>query len=104
MENVYEALESAGLTLESIKGSKTSVYAGAFTDDSRAIMNEDPDVLLKYKPTGTSNSIISNRVSWFYDLRGASLTLDTACSSSLVAFHLGCQDLRNGDSEMVRFF
>lgn len=101
MENVYEALENAGLRLEDVRGSTTSVFAGAFTDDTRAILNEDPDVLHKYKPTGTSNSIISNRVSWFYDFRGCSLTLDTACSSSLVAFHLACNDLRQGASEMV---
>ncbi|KAK8039588.1 polyketide synthase PKS2 [Apiospora rasikravindrae] len=100
LENVYETLENAGLRLDDVKGSRTSVYAGAFTDDSRAIMNEDPDVLLKFKPTGTSTSIISNRISYFYDLKGTSLTLDTACSSSLVAFALGCQDLRNGGSEM----
>ncbi|GME45714.1 putative lovastatin nonaketide synthase protein [Neofusicoccum parvum] len=100
MENVYEALENAGLRLEDVRGSKTSVFAGAFTDDTRAILNEDPDILLKYKPTGTSNSIISNRVSWFYDFRGCSLTLDTACSSSLVAFHLACNDLRQGSSDM----
>ncbi|KAK8025057.1 polyketide synthase PKS2 [Apiospora arundinis] len=100
LENVYEALENAGLRLDEVKGSRTSVYAGAFTDDSRAIMNEDPDVLLKFKPTGTSSSIISNRISYFYDLKGTSLTLDTACSSSLVAFALGCQDLRNGGCEM----
>ncbi|KAL8336217.1 hypothetical protein RB601_000166 [Gaeumannomyces tritici] len=100
MENVYEALENAGLRLEDVRGSRTSVFAGAFTDDSRAVMNEDPDVVLKFKPTGTSNSIISNRVSYFYDLRGTSLTLDTACSSSLVAFALACQDLRAGASAM----
>ncbi|KAF4311943.1 putative lovastatin nonaketide synthase protein [Botryosphaeria dothidea] len=100
MENVYEALENAGLRLEDVRGSTTSVFAGAFTDDTRAILNEDPDVLHKYKPTGTSNSIISNRVSWFYDFRGCSLTLDTACSSSLVAFHLACNDLRQGASDM----
>lgn len=100
VENVYEALENAGLRLEDVRGSRTSVFVGAFTDDARAIMNEDPDVLLKFKPTGTSTSIISNRVSYFYDLRGTSLTLDTACSSSLVAFALGCQDLRAGASEL----
>ncbi|EKG09667.1 Beta-ketoacyl synthase [Macrophomina phaseolina MS6] len=100
MENVYEALENAGLRLEDVRGSKTSVFAGAFTDDTRAILNEDPDILPKYKTTGTSNSIISNRVSWFYDFKGCSLTLDTACSSSLVAFHLACNDLRQGASDM----
>lgn len=101
MENVYEAMESAGLRLEDMKGSNTSVFAGVFTDDTRMILNEDPDLPLKYKPIGASVAILSARVSWFYDLRGSCLTLDTACSSSLVALHQGCQDLRAGQSDMV---
>ncbi|KAJ4415838.1 Type I Iterative PKS [Gnomoniopsis sp. IMI 355080] len=100
MENVYEAMESAGLRLEDMKGSNTSVFAGVFTDDTRMILNEEPELPLKYKPIGASAAILAARVSWFYDLRGSSFTLDTACSSSLVALHQGCQDLRAGLSEM----
>ncbi|KAI6501122.1 Type I Iterative PKS [Pyricularia oryzae] len=100
MENVYEAMESAGLRLEDVKGSKTSVFAGVFTDDVRSILQEDPDLSVKYKPIGTSAAILAARVSWFYDLRGASFTLDTACSGSIVALHTGAQDLRAGLSDM----
>ncbi|OCL09856.1 thiolase-like protein [Glonium stellatum] len=60
----------------------------------------DPETKLKYKPMGTSNSILSGRISWFFDFKGPSLTVDTACSSSMVAFHLGCQNLRNHESDM----
>ncbi|GME26749.1 beta-ketoacyl synthase [Neofusicoccum parvum] len=100
LENVYEALENAGFTLGHVRGSKTSVFAGASNDDTRAILGVDPDLLLEHKHTGISNSIIANRVSWFYDFKGCSMTLDTACSSSLVALHLACNDLRQGQSEM----
>lgn len=34
-------MESAGLTLEDMKGSNTSVFAGVFTDDTRMILNEE---------------------------------------------------------------
>lgn len=95
-------MESAGLRLEDMKGSNTSVFAGQFTDDVRQILQEDPDVSVKYKPIGTSAAILAARVSWFYDLRGASFQLDTACSSSIVALHTGAQDLRAGFSDMVR--
>ncbi|EOD51962.1 putative polyketide synthase protein [Neofusicoccum parvum UCRNP2] len=44
--------------------------------------------------------MLSNRISHFYDLRGPSLTVDTACSSGLYAFHLACQSLRLGESEI----
>lgn len=97
MENVYEALENAGFTIEDVRGSKTSVFAGAANNG----IHLDPDVLLEHKHAGSSNSIIANRVSWFYDLRGCSMTLDTACSSSLVALHLACNDLRQEQSTMV---
>lgn len=44
--------------------------------------------------------MLSNRISHFYDLRGPSLTVDTACSSGLYAFHLACQSLLCGESEL----
>lgn len=56
------------------------------------------DTLL-YTTTGNGLTMMSNRLSWFYDLRGPSLTLDTACSSSLVALDLAVQNLRNSNSE-----
>ena len=55
-----------------------------------------------FKGTGSSASLLSNRLSWYYDLKGPSITLDTGCSSSLNAFHLACQSLRNNESDMVR--
>lgn len=51
--------------------------------------------------TGTGQSIISNRISYFYNLHGESMTIDTACSSSLIGLHLGAQSLKTGDSDMV---
>jgi acyl transferase domain-containing protein len=41
--------------------------------------------------------MLSNRLSYFYDLSGPSFTVDTACSASLVALHLACQSLRAGE-------
>lgn len=43
---------------------------------------------------------MSNRISHFYNLRGPSLTLDTGCSASLVGFHLACQSLISGESDL----
>ncbi|KEF55686.1 uncharacterized protein A1O9_08436 [Exophiala aquamarina CBS 119918] len=100
LENVYHALENAGLTLVDVSSSNTSVYVSGFNHDHLAVLNADPETTLKYKPTGTTNSLLSNRVSWFYDFKGPSITLDTACSSSMVALHLACQSLKTGESDM----
>ncbi len=47
--------------------------------------------------TGGGSAILPNRVSYFFNLKGPSISIDTACSASLVALHLACQALRNGD-------
>ncbi|KAI5459610.1 polyketide synthase [Mariannaea sp. PMI_226] len=101
MESVYHALENAGIPLDKATGSNTSVFSSGFNHDWLQLVNSDPEVKLKYKPMGTSNSIISGRISWFFDFKGPSLTVDTACSSSMVAFHLGAQSLRHGESDMT---
>lgn len=63
--------------------------------------NSDMELAPTYKETGVERSIRANRISWFYDFKGASYVVDTACSSSLVALYTGCQDLLLHDSEMV---
>ncbi|WP_459212158.1 beta-ketoacyl synthase N-terminal-like domain-containing protein [Aquimarina rhabdastrellae] len=43
---------------------------------------------------------MANRVSYFLNLHGPSMTLDTMCSSSLTAIHLACQDLKEGRTDL----
>lgn len=100
LENVYLALENSSLTLEQVAGSNTSVYVSGFNHDHLAILNSDPETTLRHRVTGLTNSMHSNRVSWFFDLKGPSVTIDTACSSSMAALHLGSQSLRTGESNM----
>lgn len=97
LETTYEALESAGYTLKQMRGSSTSVFIGAMTSDYHDIQARDLDTISRWHATGTSPSILSNRISYFFDLKGPSMTVNTACSSSLVALHQAVQSLRNGD-------
>ncbi|KAJ4388088.1 hypothetical protein N0V93_008693 [Gnomoniopsis smithogilvyi] len=97
LETVYEALESAGLTIESLRGSDTAVYAGQMVYDYEQIVTRDSDASLGiYHASGTSHAVTSNRISYFFDWHGPSMTIDTACSSSLVAFHHAVLQLRSG--------
>ncbi|MES9941410.1 MAG: type I polyketide synthase [Candidatus Thiodiazotropha sp. 6PLUC2] len=99
MEAAWEAMEDAGISSADLAGSNTGVYCGAFTLDS---------MLLQMSPlnrstsgtnsaTGASMTMIANRISYCFDLRGPSFTLDTACSSSLVATHLACHAIWRGE-------
>ncbi|ROW04822.1 hypothetical protein VMCG_04865 [Cytospora schulzeri] len=101
LEVVYEALEAGGQTIESLRGSDTAVYAGLMMGDYEKLMQRDEDALGTYHVTGTARSLISNRLSYFFDWRGPSMTIDTACSSSLVAVHQAIQQLRSGQSRVA---
>ncbi|OQE08795.1 hypothetical protein PENVUL_c008G03992 [Penicillium vulpinum] len=100
LEVVYEALEDAGITLDEINGSSTSVLCGSFTNDYNAMLSKDFESYPKYTVTGTGNAILSNRISYFYNLHGTSLTVDTACSSSMVCLHLANKALLDGEADM----
>ncbi|KAL1618817.1 putative Hybrid PKS-NRPS biosynthetic cluster [Neofusicoccum ribis] len=101
METVYDSLCAAGLSMDSLRGSSTACYVGQMCDDWSGIMMRDWDSLPQYTATGISRSIMSNRVSYFFDWHGPSMTIDTACSSSLVAVHEAVQVLRSGDSNVA---
>ncbi|EEU43643.1 uncharacterized protein NECHADRAFT_70660 [Fusarium vanettenii 77-13-4] len=101
LETVYEATEAAGLPYEDLKGSNTAVYVGSMTGDYHEMLLRDPQDMPKYMATGTARSILSNRISYFFDWKGPSMTIDTACSSSLVAVHEAVTALRLGVSNIA---
>ncbi|KAH6869498.1 polyketide synthetase [Thelonectria olida] len=101
MEVVYESLEASGMSMESLAGSRTGVYVGLMCADYAELVNSDVNTLPTYTPTGNARSIMSNRISYFFDWHGPSMTIDTACSSSLVAVHEAVQLLRTGDSDLA---
>ncbi|KAJ3480528.1 hypothetical protein NLG97_g8050 [Lecanicillium saksenae] len=101
LEMVFEALESAGITLEMAASSLTSVFAGAMSHDYQDILMQDMDNLPRYYLTGNAPAMVANRISHFFDLRGPSVSVDTACSTAMAALHLACQSLRLGDSSMA---
>jgi acyl transferase domain-containing protein len=101
IEVTYEALEKAGLSLESIAGSRTGVFMGHFTNDYRELIFKDPECAPAYTASGSSKTSLANRISWLFDLKGPSFSLDTACSSSMVALHLACQSLQTGESDIA---
>lgn len=101
LEMTWEALEDAQIVPSQIRGSNTAVFVGAASTDMAMVNSDDVYFSGPYTMTGNTLSIISNRVSYFYDLHGPSMTIDTACSSSLVALNEACKALKNGSADMA---
>ena len=101
LELTWEALEHARIPASSLRGESVGVYVGSSNNDYTFLSIADPTAAHPYAITGTASSIVANRVSYFYDFRGPSMSIDTACSSSLVAVHEGVKALRAGDVDVV---
>ncbi|KAF5009329.1 hypothetical protein FDECE_4427 [Fusarium decemcellulare] len=101
METTYEALENAGQTIAGIKGSDTSVHVGAYATDFERMGYKDMARTPKAHMIGTGIAILSNRISYVFDLKGPSSTVDTGCSGSMVALHQACHGLRARESKMA---
>ncbi len=101
LETVWEALEDAGIPSAKLAGSGAGVYVGVSSMDYATLRLGDPASGDAYFMTGMTNSIVANRVSYIFDLRGPSFAVDTACSSSLVALDLGCEALRRGQAPVA---
>lgn len=101
LETTYEGLESAGIPVETLRGSDTSAFIGVMSADYTTMVFFDSECTPTYSATGTSRAILSNRLSHTFDWHGASMTIDTACSSSLVAIHLAVRELRSNSSRVA---
>ncbi|KAI1772860.1 putative polyketide synthase [Hypoxylon cercidicola] len=101
LEVVYEAVESAGHTLDSLYGSNTGVFVGLMSQDYFALQGQDVNAVPTYAASGTAASNASSRLSYFFNWHGPSMTIDTACSSSMVGVNEAVQSLRNGTSRIA---
>lgn len=97
---VWEALENAGLVPQSLRGQSVGVFIGVSGHDYAHLIWGSSNPLSVYGGTGNASSIVANRLSYFFDFRGPSVSIDTACSSSLVAVHQAVQSLRSGESNL----
>jgi len=95
LEVAYQAMEDAGYTAAQLAECGTGVFIGASASpvaDAGDFPELGPHTLV-----GNSVAILANRLSYFLDLNGPSMTVDTLCSSSLAAVHVAVQSLRRGE-------
>ncbi|CAL9555296.1 amino acid adenylation domain-containing protein [Streptomyces sp. enrichment culture] len=97
VQSAWRALEDAGLAGR--PQPSTGVFVGASYQHYRDTVVGD--VVQTPAGLGNHNAILANRVSFFLDLHGPSMTIDTLCSSSLVALHTAVRSIRAGECEQA---
>lgn len=101
LELAWETLEDAQIRPSALAGTDTAVFIGSSSLDASMQRADDPCVIGPYSMIGNTLSLLANRISYLFDIRGPSMSIDTACSSSLVALHQACRSLASGESAMA---
>ena len=99
LEECWKLIEDAGYTREKLKSKhngKIGVFAGITNAGFSLYRSEAENSGSSIIPI-TSFSGLSNRVSYFFDFHGPSMSIDTMCSSSLTAVHEACNSILQGN-------
>ena len=100
IEAVWHCVEDAGLRMGSLAGRSVGVFFGPQVNEYGAII-PNRDAARAQIALGNIATMLPNRISYLFDLRGPSEAIDTACSSSLVAVHRAVRALQDGECEMA---
>ena len=103
LELGWQALEHAGYSSETCAGRIGVVGGTGRAGYLQHFLDTRPESAAELFQTTILNEkdFLATRLAHKLNLRGPALTVQTACSTSLVAVHLACQQLLQGDSDMV---
>ncbi len=96
LEVCYEAILDAGYNPLELRNSNTGVFMGCMGSEAAGTYVADANRLTGYEAAGISLAMLSNRISYFFDFNGPSMTIDTACSSSIFALSAGIDAIITG--------
>lgn len=96
LQSVWHSLEDAGIQPKQLVGQKVGVYVGAMWGQYQ-LQGLDAWRQGKTDIAVSSYASIANRISYFFDFKGPSVTLDSMCSSSILALKFAVDALQNGE-------
>jgi len=105
LECAWSSLENAGYSPDKFAG-KIGVFAGSGNNTYYASQILPQDELRKmvgdyHLMIANNNDFLCTKVAYKLNLNGPAVTVQSACSTSLLAIHMGCQSLKQGESDMV---
>lgn len=97
LEETWHCIEDSGISLSELQQKVTSVYTGVMSSDY--LQQMEADQADSYACLGNYESLLANRISYAFNLRGMSLPINAACASSLVAIHEARRGLILGECD-----
>lgn len=104
LESCWSVFEGAGYTKEKLAQrhqGRVGIFAGitktGFSLYGPELWRQGENVMAPQ----TSFSSLANRISYFLDLSGPSITIDTMCSASLTAIHEACEHIHRQECELA---
>ena len=99
LETTWRALEDAGIDPETLKGSRTGVYAGIAASEYRDLMMVAGGESLNY--LGTAGSMAVGGIAYKLGLTGPAMPVLLNCAASLVTVQQAVAGLRDGEVDLA---
>lgn len=99
LEQAWHCIQDASIDPRILAGTNIGVFVAAGGYDYKELQEQYSDSPEGHEATGVHNSVIANRLSYFFNFHGPSLVVDTACSSSLVAIQQAVSAIKLGQCE-----
>ncbi|MGZ7443445.1 SDR family oxidoreductase [Paenibacillus sp. TH7-28] len=97
LQVAWSAFENSGYCGQRLP-SRTGIFAGVSNHHYHQLTFDPEDT---FSALATSNAMVANRLSYFLNVNGPSLSIDTQCSSSLVALNSAILSLIHGECELA---
>ncbi|CAH0727210.1 unnamed protein product, partial [Brenthis ino] len=99
LEQSYSAIYDAGINPLTLDGKKVGVYVGiAYMDVLNFFMDCDNSTNIYYL-SGSSKTMLANRISYYLNTKGPSYAIDASTASSLLSLDQAYQHLLSGEIE-----
>ncbi|CAF4885072.1 unnamed protein product [Pieris macdunnoughi] len=97
LEQAFDAIYDAGISPDQLSGTKVGVYLGTCFSETEKACFYVATSRTGFGIAGCSKSMFANRISYWLNAKGPSMSVDQACCSSTVALELAYQALIRGE-------
>lgn len=100
LELTWKVIEDSGYNPHDLSGQPVGVFFGVHNNDYAELIIKQPSLTATYGAlldSGLHMSMITHRVSRWFNFQGPSEVINTACSSSLVAVHHAVKAISRGE-------